>query len=305
MYPAPQIIETEVWTKMPSDLHRTDQYSAWVEHRGAGTLHSFLEGPAFDREGNFFCVDLAHSRLFKVTPDGKWHIFAEYDGEPNGLKIHKDGRIFVADHHHGILVFDPKTGKHEVFRRGPREAFKGLNDLTFAMNGDLYVTDQGQSGFEDLTGAIYRIRADNGQMDLIYRGLAAPNGLVLNKTDAVLHVSETRTNQVKSMPLRPDRGGAPRTRIFLQLSGSPTGPDGMAMDEAENLVVVHAGFGTVWVFSAFGEPLYRIKSCAGMRTTNVAYGGPDRKTLYITEAEHGCILMAKMPTPGRVIYGLS
>jgi gluconolactonase len=42
-----------------------------------------------------------------------------------------------------------------------------------------------------------------------------------------------------------------------------------------------------------------------MRTTNVAYGGADRKTLYITEAEHGCILMARMPVAGRVVYGLS
>ena len=55
---------------------------------------------------------------------------------------------------------------------------------------------------------------------------------------------------------------------------------------------MQAGFGTVWVFAALGEPLYRIKSCAGMRTTNVTYGGPDRKTLYITEAEHGVILKA-------------
>lgn len=305
MYPPPQILDTEVWTRMPEALYRTDQHSDWVEHRGAGLLHSFLEGPAFDREGNFFCVDLAHSRIFKITPDGTWNVFAEYDGEPNGLKIHKDGRIFVADHRHGLLVFDPKTGERKTFSRGPREWFKGLNDLTFASNGDLYVTDQGQSGFDDLTGSIYRLRADNGQLDLIFRGLAAPNGLVLNKAENILHVSETRTNQIKSMPLRPDRGGAPRTRIFLQLSGSPTGPDGMAMDEDENLIVVHAGFGTVWVFSRYGEPLYRIKSSAGMRTTNVAYGGADRRTLYITEAEQGCILTVKMPTPGRVIYGLS
>jgi len=304
MYPPPKVLETEVWTRMPKELHRTDKHSEWVDHRGAGPLHSFLEGPAFDREGNFFCVDLAHSRIFKITPDGTWNVFADYDGEPNGLKIHKDGRIFVADHRHGLLVFDPKTGERKTFARGPREWFKGLNDLTFASNGDVYVTDQGQSGFEDMTGAVYRVRP-NGQMDLIFRGLPAPNGCVLNKEENILHVSVTRTNQIVSMPLRPDRGGAPRTRVFLQLSGAPTGPDGMAMDEDENLVVVHAGFGTVWVFSRYGEPLYRIKSSAGMRTTNVAYGGPDRRTLYITEAEQGCILMVKMPTPGRVIYGLS
>lgn len=304
MYPTPETIQTEIFTRMPEELHRTARHSDWVEHRGAGPLHSFLEGPAFDRAGNLYCVDLAHSRIFRISPDGSWNVFAEYDGEPNGLKIHKDGRIFVADHVHGLLVFDPETGERRTVCRGPREWFKGLNDLTFSSNGDVFVTDQGQSGFEDMSGAVYRLRA-TGELDLIFKGLPGPNGCVLNAKENILHVSVTRSNQVVSLPFRPDRGGAPRARIFLQLSGSPTGPDGMAMDEDENLVVVHAGFGTVWVFSALGEPLYRIRSCAGMRTTNVAYGGPDRKTLYITEAEHGCILMARMPVPGRLVYGLS
>ena len=69
-----------------------------------------------------------------------------------------------------------------------------------------------------------------------------------------------------------------------------------------NLVVVHAGFGTAWLFSALGEPLTRIRSCAGIRTTNVAYGGPDRRTLYITEAEHGVVLRARLEVPGRPMF---
>lgn len=305
MYPAPEIIETEVYARLPVELHRTGSCSEWVENRGAGPLHSFLEGPAFDRAGDLYCVDLAHGRIFRITTDREWQVFADYGGEPNGLKIHKDGRIFVADHRLGILAFDPGTAAMSVIRnRAHREWFKGLNDLSFASNGDLYVTDQGQSGYEDPSGAVYRLR-HGGELDLIFKGLPAPNGLVLNKREDVLHVSVTRSNRVMSFPIRPDRGGSPKARLFLQLSGSPTGPDGMAVDENDNLVVVHAGFGTVWVFSPFGEPLYRIRSSAGMRTTNVAYGGPDRRSLFITEAEQGVILMARMPVPGRLVYGLS
>ena len=107
-----------------------------------------------------------------------------------------------------------------------------------------------------------------------------------------------------SCPIRDDQPGAPKTRLFLQLSGSPAGPDGMAIDEEDNLVVVHAGFGTVWVFSALGEPLYRIRSCAGMRTTNVTYGDVDRRSLFITEAEHGVILRARLPVAGKTMFGL-
>jgi gluconolactonase len=66
--------------------------------------------------------------------------------------------------------------------------------------------------------------------------------------------------------------------------------------------VAHAGLGTVWLFSRIGEPLYRVKSCTGLKTTNLAYGGPDRRTLYITESETGTILTARMPVAGALMY---
>lgn len=76
----------------------------------------------------------------------------------------------------------------------------------------------------------------------------------------------------------------------------------MALDVNGNLVIVHAGFGTVWHFSSLGEPLHRIRSSAGMRTTNVAFGRADRRSLFITEAEQGAILRVTMPVPGKPMY---
>ncbi len=71
----------------------------------------------------------------------------EYDGWPNGLKIHKDGRIFVTDYKRGIVLVDPDTGKvTPLLETRGSESFKGVNDLFFAANGDLYFTDQGQTG---------------------------------------------------------------------------------------------------------------------------------------------------------------
>ena len=90
--------------------------------------------------------------------------------------------------------------------------------------------------------------------------------------------------------------------MFLQLSGGLAGPDGMAMDEAGNLFVAHSGLGTVWMFDRLGEPIARVRSCAGIRTTNVAFGGPDRKSLFITESEEGVILRAELATAGRPMY---
>jgi gluconolactonase len=302
MYAAPPVIETEVFTRMPDKFRRMGHPSHWVDKRGAGPVHSFLEGPSFDREGNLYCVDIPYGRIFKINPKGEWSEFAEFDGEPNGLKIHKDGRLFVADHKLGLLSFDSNTAQMSVIGNRPNhEGFKGLNDLIFAANGDLFFTDQGQSAMNDPTGRAYR-RRSTGELDLLFNGFAGPNGLVLNKEENLLYVAATRTNNIICIPLLPNHAGVGKVGMFIQLSGSPTGPDGMALGENGNLVIVHAGFGTVWVFSPLGEPLYRIKSCAGMRTTNVAFGGEDMKTLFITEAHDGVILKAKMPFAGKKMF---
>lgn len=304
MYAAPPLLQTRIHTKLPASLRVPERYSSWVEHRGAGPLHSFLEGPSFDREGNFYCVDVAHGRIFKIDAAGAWDVFAEYDGTPNGLKLHRDGRLFVADRRLGLLSFDPQTRRMSVVVDRPQqEGFKALNDLVFASNGDLYFTDPGESSLDDTTGRVWRLRA-NGRLDLLCDTLEGPNGLVLNRQENALYVAVTLTNRIVRIPLRPD-GSTGRAGIFIQMSGSPAGPDGMATDEQGNIVVVHAGFGTVWVFNAFGEPIWRIASCAGMRVTNVAYGGPEGKTLYITEAESGSILAVDLPVPGTTMYGLS
>lgn len=302
MYPPAAEIRAKIAFRLPESLHRTGETSRWIAARRGGPLHSFLEGPSFDRHGNLYAVDLAHGRILRFSPDGGVSVFADYEGEPNGLKIHRDRRIFVADRMHGLLVFDPAKGTRETRLAGPgTDRFHGVNDLAFSSAGDLYFTDQGDSALEAPYGRVFRLRA-SGELDLLMEGLAGPNGLVLNREETLLHVAVTRTNQVLSLPLLPDYRGIHKAGVFLQLSGSPTGPDGMALDEDGNLAVVHAGAGTVWLFSRLGEPLFRIRSSAGLRTTNVAYGGADRRTLFITEAEHGVILEAVMPTPGALLY---
>ncbi len=301
MFAAPPLIETTVFARVPESLSRANRKSHWVDvlQNGAPTP-SFLEGPSFDRDGNLWVTDIPWGRLFKITPDGTLSLALEYDGEPNGLKFHKDGRAFITDHKHGIMVFDPKTGKIAPYLdRGRFERFKGVNDLVFASNGDLYFTDQGMTGLQDPTGRVYRLRV-NGQLDCLLDNVPSPNGLALNKAETILYLCITRNNAIWRVPLMPG-GGLGRVGIFIQMSGG-TGPDGMAMDEEDNLAVCHVGFGTVWLFSRLGEPLHRIRSCAGLATTNCAYGGPDRKSLFITESSTGSVLRAQVPVAGRAMY---
>jgi len=301
MFAPPPTIRTEVFARIPDKYRITGRSSPWIDAvRPGQAVDCFLEGPSFDRAGNLYVVDVAWGRIFRIAPDGAVALVAEYDGEPNGLKIHKDGRIFIADYRHGIMLLDPASGGVSPVVEGDEgRPFKGLNDLHFASNGDLYFTDQGHTALNDATGRLYCLRA-NGKLDLLLEGIPSPNGLTLSLDERTLFLNVTRNNAVWRVPMRSD-GTVFRAGIYLQLSGG-IGPDGLAIDEGGGLAVAHIGFGAVWLFDGRGEPAARIHSCAGLATTNVAYGGTDRRKLYITESETGQVLVADVDVPGRTMY---
>jgi gluconolactonase len=300
MYAPPQLIETEVFATVPDSLRRTDRVS-WMQRNHGRPVDCFLEGPGFDATGNLYVTELAHGRILRVAPDGAWSVAAEYDGRPNGLRFRADGAIFVTDRARGIVRLHPDTGRIETVlaERPGGIALQGPNDLVFARNGDLYFTDQGETGLSNPTGRLVRLTAD-GRVDVLLDAVPSPNGLALTADESAVLLAVTRANAIWHVPLLGAERAAGRVGTFIQMSGGPGGgPDGMICDSADNLVIAHARMGAVWVFSRFGEPLYRLRSCKGVMTTNVAFGGPDLKTLYITESASGCILTARLPTPGR------
>jgi gluconolactonase len=296
MFAAPPVIKTEIFARVPDSLRelRNPRQQSGVPR------DCFLEGPSFDRAGNLYVTNIPYGQIFRVAPSGEFALVAEYDGEPNGLKIHQDGRIFIADHKQGLMLLDPASGKIEAYLDRPRgERFKGLNDLHFASNGDLYFTDQGEADLRDPTGRLWRLRAD-GRLELLLSNVPSPNGLILTPDEGILYLAVTRGNAVWRVPLNPD-GSLGRVGIFIQMSGG-TGPDGMAMDSEGSLAVCHVGMGSVWLFSRLGRPLYEMPSCAGLNTTNAAYGGAGGRTLYITESATGTILQAELETPGLTLF---
>jgi len=286
----PKLIPTEVFSAMPAEFRRPVR-TEWADaNRPGATTDSFIEGPSFDAEGNLYIVDIPFGRIFKISPDKKWSLVVEYDGWPNGLKISRDGRILVADYRNGIMELDARAGqmKH-VLRSRNSESFRGCNDLHIANNGDIYFTDQGQTGLHDPTGRVYRLKTD-GRLDCLIDTGISPNGLVLDPHEAVLFVAMTRDNAVWRMPFMKD-GSVSKVGRFCSTFG-PSGPDGMTMDKAGRLFVAHASLGHVFVFAPNGELIARIKSCAGQSCTNVAIGGKNLDRLYITESVTGTVLVA-------------
>jgi gluconolactonase len=287
----PRLIETKVFSAMPDNFRRKGVRTDWADaNRGWHPVDCFIEGPSFDAQGHLYIVDIPYGRIFRIAGDGTWSLAVEYEGWPNGLKIAADGRILVADYRHGIMEFDAKAGRMKgVLTSRNSESFRGCNDLHIARNGDIYFTDQGQTGLHDPTGRVYRYTA-SGRLDCLIDTGVSPNGLVLDPQEAVLFVAMTRDNAVWRMPFMKD-GSVSKVGRFCSMFG-PSGPDGMTMDGKGRLFVAHASLGHVFVFAPNGELIARIKSCTGATCTNVAIGGNNRDRLYITESATGSVLVA-------------
>jgi len=295
-YPVPPVIGTAVHTTMPQTLRRHEVTEWSRANKGGAVVDSFIEGPCFDPHGNLYLVDIPHGRIMRISPELEWSVAAEYDGEPNGLAWHPDGRILIADYKNGILALDPASGAvSPVIARRNSERFKGPNDLIVASNGDIYFTDQGQTGLHDPTGRVYRLRPD-GRLDCLISNGPSPNGLVLSPDEKVLFVAMTRDNAIWRLPLLAD-GSTSKVGRFAQFYGV-SGPDGLTMDRSGNLFVAHASLGAVFVLNPHGEGIARFESCAGRTITNVTFGGAQHNTVYITDSSTGAVLSAQWSTPG-------
>jgi gluconolactonase len=217
------------------------------------------------------------------------------------MAIHKDGSLWITDYRRGLLKIDAKGEQVEtILGHRNSESFKGLNDLTFDMDGTCLFTDQGQTGLHDPSGRVYRLSPGAaGRLDILLSGLPSPNGIALDAQRKFLYVAVTRANQVWRGPLLPDHS-ITKVGAFRTFFGA-SGPDGMAVDVDNRLVVAHASLGGAFVLNAAGEVTHFVKSPGGATVTNVAYR-PGASKLVMTESESGSVLEADMPAAGAPLF---
>lgn len=293
---APNVRELSLFTSMP-DKFRRSKRSEWADaNRGGVIVDSFLEGPVADQEGNLYITDIPWGRIFRITPRGDWSLVTEYDGEPNGMKLLDGNHLLITDYKNGLMKLEVSTGVVTPYlERRNSERFKGVNDLVFDKEGNLYFTDQGQSGLHDPTGRLYRLRR-NGQLDLLLSNVPSPNGVALSPNHKVLYLAVTRGNCVWRVPLLPDGSVSKVSQFFT--SYGPSGPDGVAVDTDGRLLVANPGLGYVWILNARAEPELVLRGPEGASITNLAFGGEGRRTLYVTDSTHGNILCTELDTAG-------
>lgn len=300
---APNVIEARVLTAMPPHLRRPVP-SEWADaNKGGEPVDCFIEGPSFDRAGNLYVVDIPHGRILRIDPALNWNVVADYDGWPNGTAFHQDGSLWIADYRRGLLRLDVGSGNMEpLLGHRNSESFKGLNDLTFDGDGRCYFTDQGQTGLQDPTGRVFRWDPGTGRLDLLLGNVPSPNGLVLDLHGKALYVAVTRGNALWRGPLQRD-GSISKVGAFRTFYGA-SGPDGLALDSANRVVVAHASLGAAFVVNPLGDVTHIVRSPAGTTVTNVAFR-PGSSELVMTESQTGTILVATLPAAGASLFSHS
>jgi sugar lactone lactonase YvrE len=228
-----------------------------------------------------------------------------YDDGPSGVGQGQDGTLWVCLYSARRLVCLDASGRIlQVFSGSEGQPFRGPNDLVVDSHGGLYMTDSGD--FEEdwisgrPAGSVYHIDA-GGLVRRVATGICYANGIALCRQGSTLVVGEHRRNRLLSYAVEPD-GSLSEPQVLARLGAEcllepsrhwELGPDGIACADGDRMWVAHYGSGKVVCVTVAGQTLGDIRLPRGRKPTNVALD-PQRRLLYITEAEEGLIYCAAL-----------
>lgn len=270
------------------------------DYVGDGVFTSGIEGPAtgpggalyvvnFGREGTIGRVDpgpggTGMARLFATLPAGS---------VGNGIRFAADGRMLVADYvGHRILAVDPAGSVH-LFADLP--GAHQPNDLALAPGGTVYASDP---DWRTGSGRLWRITS-NGRAQIVEDAMGTTNGIEVSPDGRRLYVGESVQRRIWRYDIAAD-GGLSGKQLFAQFPDH--GLDGMRTDRDGNLYVTRHGGGTVAILSPAGRPLGEVR-LKGRLPSNIAFGGPDGRTVFVTMQDRGAIEQFRVAVPGREYSG--
>jgi len=277
----------------------SDDLSAILESTQAERLATgfgFTEGPLWHPEGYYYFVDIRRSLLFRLTPGKAAEVSRSETGEGNGTTFDLQGRLVMCEGGNRRVTRTGRDGRVEVLvDRFEGKRLNRPNDVVCRSDGSIYFTDPGLrvplAEREVDHAGVYRIAPD-GAVALV-ADCEYPNGLAFSPDERVLYVANTRWAQyIHAFEL--DAGGAVvRRRIFADMSSDePEGvPDGMKVDTQGR--VFCTGPGGTWVFAPDGARLGVIRTPEV--PANLAFGGPDLRTLFFTARTSVYTLRTRTP----------
>jgi gluconolactonase len=282
----------------------------------------FPEAPVLLPDGDFLFVEMTPETgcITRISKDGQTREMVARTGRPNGLAQDRNGMIWIAETAQRALLKMTLDGDCEVFADNcDGEEFLFLNDLAFAPNGDLYLTDSGIAIDEfapggelnpdwenlDYDGRVYRIDVNTADVSRIDRGLRFTNGIAFGP-DENLYIAETLTGSIHRYEW--ENGKVVGGREFFGSVLDPDnqdplrGPDGMKFGEDGNLYACVFGQGDVTVLDENGAVVRRLKT-EGSCPTNLAFGHRGDQSIYVTEAISGTVQVFEVGTEGFTLHG--
>ena len=260
----------------------------------AGKFTAGIEGPACDREGNVLAVNYGRQgTIGRIRPDGVGEVFVTLpEGSiGNGIRFAPDGSFFVADYTgHNVLRVDPDT--REVAVHAHQELMNQPNDLAITPDGQtLFASDP---NWTEGTGQLWRIDAD-GSVTRLAENMGTTNGVEVSPDGQTLYVNESKQRNVWAFTIT-EKGDLANKRLVRRFDDH--GFDGMRCDVDGNLYITRHGKGTVVKMSPSGEILREIP-VLGRRPSNLCFGGPDGRTVYVTEVDFRRLVSFRVDRPGR------
>ena len=276
-----------------------DNLSAIVESTEAERLATgfvFTESPLWHPDGFYYFVDVRKSMFYRLTPGGKPEVLRENTGEGNGTTFDLEGRLIMCEGDNRRVTRTGADGKIEVLcDRFEGKRLNRPNDVVCRSDGSIYFTDPGLrvplAERELPYAAIYRIDP-SGAVSML-ADFEYPNGLAFSPDERTLYVANTRWAQyIHALEIGAD-GAMVRRRIFADMSSDETDgvPDGMKVDVQGR--VYCTGPGGTWVFAPDGTRLGIIRTPEV--PANLAFGGPDLRTLFFTARTSVYSLRVKVP----------
>jgi gluconolactonase len=264
----------------------TDALSAILETSPAERLATgfgFTEGPLWHPDGFYYFVDIRRSVLYRLTPGKSPELVRADTGEGNGTTFDLQGRLVMCEGGHRRVTRMAADGRIDVLvDRYEGGRLNRPNDVVCKSDGSLWFTDPGLrvplTQREVPYAGVYRIDPDG--VTTLFADCEYPNGLAFSPDERSLYVANTRWSQYIHAFELDAAGRLVRRRIFAGMSSDETDgvPDGMKVDVDGR--VYCTGPGGTWVFAPDGTRLGIIRTPEV--PANVAFGGPDLKTLFLT-----------------------
>ncbi len=265
------------------------------------------EGPVWWHEDGYLLLsDIGKSLRMKWSPEAGMSVAATDTQGGNGMTRDREGRLVICEHMSQRVVRIEHDGSVTVLAdRHQGKRLSRPNDVVVKSDGAVYFTDPDKPVFTQVEvdfAAVYRLAPDGTTLTLLCDDLIAPNGLCFSPGETVLYVNDTHSAVIYRYDMRDD-GLLGERRIFAILRDERIGlVDGMKVDLEGNLYCT--GPGGVWMLSPEGRHIGTIALGDGRRATNLAWGGADWSTLFITTTRALASIRMKVrgvPVPNQVI----